>query len=144
MRNAKLYQAFTENTPASKDDSLLRMFTTAVLEVVTENQQIRIREYLKKETIKYEEENTNCCLVLAGNRSLDLVLFKRWFDSAVECDFEAMKVNIPAGWNEWLKLRYGDYMKKPIAELQSSKIANFVTLNPHKPYTYYKGKTYCI
>lgn len=144
IRNAKLYKTITEGKPVGSDDSLLRALSSIFLGVITEQQRIKTRDYLKNEILQYESDNTNYCFALAGNKSLDLVLFKRWFDSAVEWDFEGMKVNIPAGWNEWLKLRYGDYMKKPIAELQGSKIANFVTLNPHKPYTYYKGKTYCL
>ncbi len=144
IRNAKLYKAFSENKPVSEGDAVLRMFSSALLEIMTEAQRIRIREYLKRETIKYEEEHTNCCLVLAGRKSLDLVLFKTWFNAPVQWDFEGMKVNIPAGWREWLKLRYGDFMQTPITDLQGNKISDFVTLNPHKPYTYYKGKTYCV
>ena len=110
----------------------------------TESQKTKIREHFKNETLKFEDEKTNCCFVLAEKKSLNLVLFKSWFDSAVAWEFEGMQVNIPAGWREWLKLRYGDYMRLPISELQGSKISDFVTLNPYKAYTYYKGKTYCI
>ena len=144
IRNAKLYKAITEGKPVGLDDTLLHTLSTIFLGVITEQQKIKTREYLKNEVLRFESADTNCCLALAGNKSLDLVLFKTWFSSAVEWDFEGMKVNIPVGWNEWLKLRYGDYMKKPITELQGSQIANFITLNPYKPYTYYKGKTYCI
>jgi lipopolysaccharide cholinephosphotransferase len=144
IRNAKLYKAFMERKPVDAGDSLLHVFSAALLEVMMEHQLIRFRDYLKKETVKYEGEHTNCCLALAGNKSLDLVLFKTWFSSFATWDFEGMQTRIPAGWHEWLKLRYGDYMKTPIAELQGSTISNFVTLNPHKPFKYYKGKTYCV
>ena len=144
IRNAKLYKAVTEGKPVGPEDTLLHTLSAIFLGVVTEQQKMKTREYLKKEILQFENSNTNCCFVLAGKKSLDLVLFKTWFSAAVEWDFEGVKTNIPAGWNEWLKLRYGDYMKMPITELQGSKIADFVTLNPQKPYTYYKGKTYCI
>ena len=144
IRNAKLYKAFTEQKPVSSDDALLRVFSSALLEVMTEHQKIRLRDYLKRETIKFEEEDTNCCLVLAGSKSLDLVLFKTWFSSSVLWEFSGMQVSVPAGWREWLKIRYGDFMQMPITDLQGNKISDFVTLNPHKPYTYYKGRTYCV
>ena len=94
--------------------------------------------------LKFENENTGRCLVLAGKKSLNLALFTSWFSSAAVCEFEGLKANIPEGWQEWLKLRYGDYMRQPITELQDSKISDFVTLNPSKAYTYYKGRTYCV
>lgn len=144
IRNAKIYKAIIEEVPVSSENVIMHAFSSAFLEVASEQQKQKIREYLKSELIQFENTNSNCCFALAGNKSLDLVLFKKWFASALEWDFEGMKVSIPAGWSEWLKLRYGDYMKKPITELQGSKIANFVTLNLNKPYTYYKGKTYCI
>lgn len=144
IRNAKLYKAITEGTPVGSDDTLLHTLSTIFLGVITEQQKKKIREHLKNEILQFEDKNTNCCLVLAGDKSLDLVLFKTWFNSAVLWDFAEMQVNIPGGWNEWLKLRYGDYMQKPISELQGNKTSNFVTLNPYTPYTHYKGKTYCV
>ncbi len=144
IRNAKLYKAFAKGMPVNSGDALLHIFSSALLEVMSESQRIRLREYLKKETVKFESEHTNCCLALAGTKSLDLVLFKTWFNSPVSWEFEGMEINIPAGWREWLKLRYGDYMKAPISDLQGNKNSDFVTLNPHKPYTWYKGKTYCV
>ena len=144
LRNAKLYKTVTEGNPAGSDDTLLHTLSTIFLGITTEPQKVKTRDYLKKEILKFEEEKTNCCFVLAGNKSLDLVLFKTWFSSAVLCDFAGIQANIPAGWHEWLKLRYGDYMRKPISELQGNQTSNFITLNPRKPYTYYKGKTYCV
>ena len=144
IRNAKIYKAVTEGVPVQADNILMHAFSAAFIEVATVQQKNRIRDYLKNEVLKFENKNTNCCFALAGTKSLDLVLFKKWFSSSEEWDFEGMKVKIPSGWNEWLKLRYGDYMKTPIAELQGSKISDFITLNTHKPYTYYKGKTYCV
>ena len=144
IRNARLYKAITEGKASDLDDSLLSTFVNMFLEISSIQQKIKIREHFKNETLKFEDEKTNCCFVLAEKKSLNLVLFKSWFDSAVAWEFEGMQVNIPAGWREWLKLRYGDYMRLPISELQGSKISDFVTLNPYKAYTYYKGKTYCV
>lgn len=144
IRNAKLYKVVTEGRTSDLEDSLLSTFVNMFLEVSSLQQRIKIRERLKNETLKFENENTGCCLVLAGKKSLSLVLFTSWFSSAAVCEFEGLKANIPEGWQEWLKLRYGDYMRQPITELQDSKISDFVTLNPSKAYTYYKGRTYCV
>ena len=91
-----------------------------------------------------EETETKECFALAGERSLALALAKEWFSSSVEWEFEGITVKVPAGWNEWLKLRYGDYRKVPIGELQGEKTLSFITLNANRPYTDYKGKTYCV
>lgn len=37
-------------------------------------------------------------------------LKKEWYQNGVEVDFENIKINIPDGYDEVLKLKYGDYM----------------------------------
>lgn len=42
------------------------------------------------------------------------------FDKTVQLPFEGYNFPAPIGWNKWLKVRYGDYMKLPPKELQQS------------------------
>lgn len=144
LKDAKLYKAITEKKPLPADDGSLRLYSSFLLGSTSEHKKEKMREELKSKVVSYEGKSTRDCFVLAGNVSLTLALPTEWFAKAVEWEFEREKVNIPAGWNEWLTLRYGDYMVAPISELQGDKISKFVTLNTERPYTDYKGKTYCV
>lgn len=141
MKDAFFYKALTERDYSAFDSTL--HFRSFSLRVLSEAKKIALREELKEKVLKYERDKTEECFVLAGYTSISLPLKKEWFASKTERMFQGMMVNIPAGWQEWLTLRYGNYMTVPISELQGDKIAGFVTLNTHRPYTDYKGKTYC-
>lgn len=144
MKDVKLYKALTERQPLPADDGTLRWYSSLLLGTVSDQRRQKTREELKQKVIGYAGKNTRECFVLAGNVSLSLVLASDWFSSAIEWEFEGVNVNIPKGWHDWLTLRYGDYMVAPISELQGDKISKFVTLNTQRPYTDYKGKTYCV
>lgn len=41
---------------------------------------------------------------------------REWWEKAVPCEFEGFEFNIPVGYDEILKLEYGNYMKLPPEE----------------------------
>lgn len=141
IRSAKLYKTLANGNPLSEKEGLFGFYS--LLFGSSEHRRIRMRDKMKKCVLKYESKDTKECIAIAGSVSLTLPLSRAWFASAVEGDFEHVKVNLPVGWHEWLTLRYGDYMVAPISELQGDKISRLVTLNTDKPYTDYKGITYC-
>jgi len=142
IKDAQLYKAVTEGSEIPSNDVPLKLYSS-ILMASSEQGRAKTREKLKAKVTRYEGENTKDCFALAGNVSLTLALPKEWFKTARSQEFEGMTVNIPNGWDEWLRLRYGEYLVVPISDIQGDKISNFVTLNAHKPYTFYKGKTYC-
>ena len=144
IRNAKQYKQITEKTIDKNEDVFSKAYSSILLGITTEQQKYAMRDQLKDKILMYEEQDTEYCFALAANRSLELPLKRTWFSSAVSWEFEGIKVNIPVGWDEWLSLRYGDYRRVPIAEIQTKKTVRFVTLNAHRPYIEYKGKTYCV
>ena len=143
FRSMKLYKALTAKEPLPVEDGVLCIWSSMLLGA-PEEKRIRMRDKQKARVLKYEGKDTGECVALSGSASLTLPLKCEWFSSAVEGEFENMKVDLPTGWHEWLTLRYGDYTVAPISELQGDKIARIVTLNTDKPYTEYKGITYCV
>lgn len=143
LNDAKLLKALMEKRYISTGNLLLRLRSLLLL-TFSDLHKVKKLEKMKASILRYEGKDTRDCFVLAGNASLNLPLRRSWFASAVKCDFEGIKVNIPKGWHEWLTLRYGDYMTVPIHELQGNKISKFVTLNTQRPYTDYKGRSYCV
>ena len=143
MDDAKLYKMMTENAVLPSSKGLLRLYSAFLLSSPV-HKKLAKREELKGKIIRYLGQDVKDCFALAGNVSLSLPLPKSWFAEAEKCQFEGITVAIPKGWREWLTLRYGNYMVTPIAELQGDKIAKFITLNTKRPYTEYKGKSYCV
>lgn len=143
LRSAKKFMLLTENHPARHSGKLMKFLTSAVIKLTPESHRKTMREkYLKKLTFLGGKE-TRDCVALAGIRSLKLALPRKWFESSETMEFEGQPRPVPAGWKDWLKLRYGDYERTPVAEVQNEKIKNFITLNTRRPYTEYRGKTYC-
>ena len=68
---------------------------------------------------------------------------KRWFDKAEWVKFEDTEVPIPIGAREYLKKRYGDYMKMP-PEKDRHPEHRIVFMDLDTPYKEYRGIKYFI
>lgn len=69
---------------------------------------------------KYNAKKTKECTDILtlyflnkNKRNRRLIWKKEWFDKVVECQFEDMKLFIPCGYDEILKICYNDYMQIP-------------------------------
>lgn len=63
---------------------------------------------------------------------------KEWFDHVVYFDFEGYQMPVMAGYDEYLTLIFGDYMKRPSIEEQVAK-HDLVFVDPDHPYKDYEG-----
>ena len=68
---------------------------------------------------------------------------KKWFDSAEWVRFEDTVVPIPIGAKDYLKKRYGDYMKLPKEEDRHPE-HRVIFMDLDKPYKEYRGKKYFV
>ena len=57
-------------------------------------------------------------------------------------DFEDTKMPIPVGYDQYLKIAFGDYMTPPPKEKQVPG-HDAVFIDTERPYTDYKGVYYC-
>jgi lipopolysaccharide cholinephosphotransferase len=66
-----------------------------------------------------------------------LVFEKKAFGSSVNLPFEKTEISCPVGWDEYLSVQFGDYMKLPP---ESERISTHVTeiIDIHKSYKEYK------
>ena len=66
---------------------------------------------------------------------------KEWFETQVWMSFEGERVPLMKGYDNYLRLIFGDYMKRPPVDQQKPKHElEFVDMD--HPYTYYKGIHY--
>lgn len=65
------------------------------------------------------------------------------FDKVVYKEFEGYQIPVMAGYDRYLKLIWGDYMKLPPVEKRVAK-HDVVYLSTTEPYKQFKGKYYCV
>lgn len=68
---------------------------------------------------------------------------KEWFSSVIKHKFEDIEINIPVGYDNYLRQVFGDYMALPdLSEQRPRHNTVFVDLN--NSYKKYKGIYYCV
>ena len=103
----------------------------------------RIWRFAEKKMSKYPI--TGCKYITeicAGPRYMRLQYPKEYFESAVMVDFEDTKMPIPVGYDGYLRMAFGDYMKLPPEEQRVPSHDAFIDLT--RPYTAYRGTKYCV
>lgn len=74
----------------------------------------KIFKWQKKTATKYNSKNSQYCMV--SNyilKEIGYVFEKEWYQSTEQLSFEDCKLSCPHGWDNILKVLYGDYMKLP-------------------------------
>lgn len=104
----------------------------------------RIVRKAEKEMTKYKisdcEYITELC---SGPKYMQNEYKKEWFEKAIYKEFEGEKMPIPIGYDEYLKMAFGDYMKLPPKEKQIPD-HNVVYCDLENSYKKYKGIYYCL
>lgn len=65
---------------------------------------------------KYEKSKYVGCPVWIDGGYKNRYLLREWFEKTEKAEFEGIKLDIPADYNEILKMIYGNYMKLPPVE----------------------------
>lgn len=68
---------------------------------------------------------------------------KAWFAGVIKHKFEDIEVNLPSGFDQYLRQVFGEYMTMP-PENERYPRHNTVIIDLDHPYTDYKGKYYCV
>ena len=103
----------------------------------------RIWKYAEKKMSRYPIEKCKYITeICAGPRYMRLQYPKEYFEKAVMVNFEDTKMPIPVGYDGYLRMAFGDYMKLPPEEQRNPSHDAFVDLE--RPYTEYRGTKYCI
>lgn len=102
-----------------------------------------IAKFAEKKMTKYKisdcEYITELC---SGPRYMQNEYKKEWFEKAIYKEFEGEKMPIPNGYDEYLRMAFGDYMKLPPIEKQKPE-HNVVYCDLNNSYKNYKGIYYC-
>jgi len=103
----------------------------------------KIAKFAEKKMTKYDIEKCDYIVDLcSGPIYMKNKYKKEWFESAIYEEFEGEKMPIPVGYDEYLKMAFGDYMQFPPKEKQKPE-HNVVYCDLEKSYKKYKGIYYC-
>ncbi len=58
------------------------------------------------------------------------------FNSVIKHKFENIEINVPCGWDEQLRILYGNYMEFPPIEKRGNNHSDII-FDPNNPYTHY-------
>lgn len=147
-RAVQLFHAFnyalfnTQRVPNNKG-GVFRAVSIVILKLIPSPKiRYKIWRHAEREMSKYSWDECDEVTELIGSiKGMLLRHPKKWFSSQVWVDFEGHKVPVMYGYDQYLRLIFGNYMKRPPKDQQHAKHQlEFVDMD--HPYTYYKNKKY--
>lgn len=141
---ALIYSLYCAQTVPEKHGKLMTVGSRIALKLVPgRSLRYRIWKFAEKQMTRYDikdcEYITELC---SGPYYMKKKYPKRAFEAAVWKEFENEKMPIPIGYDEYLRIAFGDYMKMPPKEKQKAH-HDTVFLDIDKSYKEYKGIYYC-
>ncbi len=115
-----------------------------LLLVPTKRLRWKIANLAERRMTKYKI--SDCSLITelcCGPKYMQNEYKKEWFEEVIYKDFEGKKMPIPVGYDGYLSIAYGDYMKLPPKEKRVPE-HDVVYCDLNNSYTKYKGKYYCV
>lgn len=142
----RIYQLFCTQVIPSKHGKFMKLAGTMLLGMVpSQNMRYKVWSYAKKQITKYaiDSPQVDSITEMCAPAYIHKRYPKKIFESAVYKDFEGHKLPIPVGYDTYLKIAFGDYMKLPPKEKQVPH-HDAVFLDLEHSYTRYKGIHYCV
>lgn len=104
----------------------------------------RIWKLCEKRMSKYSIEDCDYITELcSGPKAMQFEYPKKCFSHAIPMEFEGIELNMPADYDTYLKIAFGDYMKLPPQEEQvCHHELEFIDMD--RSYLNYKGKKYFV
>lgn len=137
---AMLYSLYMAQVVPENHGKIVKIAGKIMLSIVPSKKlRYKLWKFSERKMSKYKicdcDYITELC---AGPGYMKNMYPKKAFDSAIEMDFEGYKLPIPVGYDDYLKIAFGDYMKLPPKDKQvASHDVLFYDLN--NSYKKYKG-----
>ncbi len=145
MMWALLYSMFMVREATDSKGKLVYIASKILLALaITDKNRYRFAKFAERKMSKYKisdcDKITELCTWFVYMRN---EYPKSAFESQLYVDFEGYKLPIPVGYDEYLKMAFGDYMQMPPEEKRVAK-HDIVYYDLERPYTDFKGKYYCV
>ena len=102
----------------------------------------KIWKFAEKQMTKYGIDECDAITeICAGPRYMKNKYPKEIFASAVFLEFEDTRMPVPVGYDQYLRIVFGDYMKLPPEDKRVTEHEDLI-IDTEKSYLEYKGKYY--
>lgn len=142
---ATIYSLYRAQLVPQKHGKLITLVAKIALRVIpSKKTRYRIWRYAEKQMSKYHvEECTAVTELCSGPRYMMNKYPQIVFKKAIYKQFEGYMMPIPIGYDTYLKIAFGDYMKLPPKEKRVAH-HDVVICDLDRSYKEYKGKFYCV
>ena len=143
--HALIYSLFCAQTVPEKHGGLMAVGSKILLGIFRgKNIRYKIWKRAERKMTKYKIADCDSITELcSGPGYMKKKYPKSAFEKALFVDFEDTKMPIPVGYDDYLKIAFGDYMKLPPKEKQVAH-HDVIKLDCEHSYKIYKGKYYLI
>lgn len=140
---ASLFALFNAQRLPDNKGKCIRVISQIMYKIVRSNKsRTKIWKWCEREMAQYNWDECEYVTELVGSVKGMLIKHpKERFEKIVYKDFEGHKIPVMEGYDEYLKLIFGDYMKLPPVDQRVAKHNAIIDLDT--PYIKYKGILYC-
>lgn len=142
---ATVYSVYRSQRIPENHGRLMNMLGKLALSIVPSGKiRYHIWHFAEKQMTKYRMEDCRYVTELcAGPHYMKNRYPRKAFEKAVYKEFEGHMMPVPQGYDEYLKIAFGDYMKLPPEEKRVAH-HDVVLCDLDHSYKIYKGKYYCV
>lgn len=139
-----VFQLYCAQMIPENHGKLIELFGKAGLKIIKDkNLRYRIWRYAEKQMSKNKISDCNSITeICAGPGYMKNRYPKECFETSIYLDFEDTKMPVPIGYDTYLRIAFGDYMKYPPKEKQIPS-HDAVLIKADEPYLKYKNIYYC-
>ncbi len=117
--NAVIFQLFTREFSATQESGIINKISKVLLRITPKKCRQIIRRMAYKNILHYSRNNSLPRVGLETFESMHRVYSSKLLSSFTNMKFEDMQAMVMSRWEEWIKLKFGDYMKLPPLEEQT-------------------------
>lgn len=142
---ATVYSVYRSQRIPENHGRLMNILGKMALSIVPSGKmRYHIWHFAEKQMTKYRMEDCRYVTELcAGPHYMKNRYPRKAFEKAVYKEFEGHMMPVPQGYDEYLKIAFGDYMKLPPEEKRVAH-HDVVLCDLDHSYKIYKGKYYCV
>jgi lipopolysaccharide cholinephosphotransferase len=143
---AFVFHLFNREATTSTHFKYIGLISSMILRIVKKKEtRYKIWKHAEKQMTKYPiDSNTKYVTdLVSAFRFIRLKYLKEYFQGAIYKEFEGYQMPVPIGYDGYLKMAFGDYMKIPPKENQVPK-HDTLYINLNEGYKKYKGIYYCV
>lgn len=142
--SAMLFSLYNAQVVPKKHGGMVATASRFLLAAVPKRLRYHLWHHCEKVMTRYDfDESEYITELCAGPHYMMNKYPKSAFESTVYKEFEGHEMPIPIGYDEYLKIAFGDYMTMPPMDKQQPH-HDIVYGDVHNSYKQFKGKYYCV